>query len=341
MTAPLLYHRRFKEAAEALLIACRMATPGQIIFVVGPSGIGKKELRQYAMRHLTGPASSWGAGELAALWTIATLRDGNHFSPKAFMRDLVDQALYPKLGWLTPRGKEPDAATLELLEAVQRSKAETSSLRMRGTELEMARSFELLCATRKIKYVFIDEAASMCKTTQRGHIHNHILSYMQLAERTETVWIMLGGHRMAPLWKQYSDTRRRALMIWARRYNESVLEDKEAFAQMVKAIGKTVPLSKRTLLFESLDLCLANSAGIYGELERFLEKALFHARCQGRESITRDDLVAGAYAEDEQATLWTDARACDLLATPHPDPTSLKHLAVKWTEQDQKSEVPA
>ena len=101
--ASVIPHELFKSARKELLDALAEATPGKIIWVIGPSGVGKSELRYFVMRTIAGNPSAWGRGHLPTVALRATLTDRNKFNPKDFALRLALSIRSPDLSWISPR----------------------------------------------------------------------------------------------------------------------------------------------------------------------------------------------------------------------------------------------
>ncbi len=108
----IILHPHYVEARASLLRALDAALPGELIFVVGLSGIGKSELRKQVMNSFCGDPKSWGKGRIPAISVRATPSDKSFFNPKDFMLRLAVAVNEPQIGWLdrsgTPMLMNPD-----------------------------------------------------------------------------------------------------------------------------------------------------------------------------------------------------------------------------------------
>jgi ABC-type hemin transport system ATPase subunit len=329
-------HMLFESARQELLDALAQATPGKIIWVIGPSGVGKSELRYAGMRAVAGNPSAWGRGHLPAVALRATLTDRNKFNPKDFALRLALSIRSPDLSWISPREAVESPDVVHLKSEIEAASRESTLLRMSTAEHELRREFELQAPLRQLKWIFIEEIASFLQVRRDQSPQNYMLGLMQLAEETQTVLVLIGTHAAAPLWDHNEELRTRTRKVWVRRYDERNPDHARHFASMVHAIGVRFPLASEDLLLANLELALLNSAGIFGCVFEWVVRAERLRRSGDRPSITLENLESATLSLEEQTQLWNSARAFDNISNEPPN-LSLKEIAdCAWIAAEAK-----
>lgn len=320
MTDPrgVILHPLLEETLKSASDCLSKAEDGQLVWIIGPSGVGKSELRYMLMRQLSGKPSSWGAGRIPAVTVRAALTDRNKFNPKDLNFRLAMSLRSPNLSWLVPRGSVPSPDVVHFQSEVLAASEKWRELRIARTEHELREEFERNAPLRQVKWVFIEEIASLLKVHRNHSVENYMQSMMQMAEEAKVKLVLIGTHRAAPLWTLYEEVRRRSQWIWMGRYNETNKSHHIPFASMVSTIGRQFKLDKPDLLLQHLDLALLNSAGIFGEVQQWLQRS-DQARCRDKKSaISLAHLQRGSYTQQQQIGMWGHARAFDTLANDPP-----------------------
>ncbi|QHB73503.1 AAA family ATPase [Stenotrophomonas sp. 364] len=329
-SSQVLLHPKFQSTERDLAATLTLAQPGSLVFLIGISGVGKSELRYRSMRSVAGAPSGWDKGILPAIAVRATLTDRGFFNPKDLAMRLAHALRVPDLTWLSDRDQIDDPevvhAKLEIAEKAQ----PWLDARRSTTEHALRFEFERHARARRLRWIFIEECASIGTLSRGRSVHNYVLGLMQLAEECGLTIILFGTPRAAALWDCHPDIRRRSLFVWAQRYREDRSEDHRPFASLVSSLGKHLPLERPDLLVQNLELALANSAGSYGEVKQFLLRA-DQARVR-RDSHTIDlcDLHQASYSREHLLGMWEQAKAFDGLCEINTDAADLGYLNLKW-----------
>jgi hypothetical protein len=329
-TRGIIPHRNLVTAKRALVAAIRNSPPGNLVFLVGPSGASKSEIRYSVMQELVGSPLFWGLGRLPAIAVRATLTDRNCFNSKDLAARMALSLREPDLTWLTPRGGVTGPDVSHIQEEIRLISQDWKDLRLSQAEHSLRRAFGSSAPARGVKWVFLEDAACLCRIRGKETPQNFMISFMQLAEETSVVLILSGTPKCVELWNCYSEVRRRALWVWVHRYREHDKEDHVPFARMAKGVGRRYPLASENLLTSNLDLALINSAGIYGELDQFVRRADLIRCTEGRHSIELRDLERATYRKEQLSILWAEAREFDALVKDNREPRDQSLMNIRW-----------
>lgn len=316
MAGVMIRHPAYERAKEGLLRALNTDIRGQIIFVIGLSGSGKSEIRYATMPVFARDPSIWAPGEIPAISVRAAPAARSNFSSKEFTSRLFMEMREPNLEWLKDRGAVEDADQ-GLLRAEERlTDPFWRDVRRHHTEHQMRASFERMAVARRLRGVFVEEAASMTYTQKRKHPGDHMVNYMCLVEEIGATLVLFGVPRAAALWKGNAEIRRRSRFVFVDRYRLQEKEDRTNFQRLAVSLAHDYRFSKPDLLRRNLDLAYAASAGVCGELKAYLQRADDLRAGEGKELIQRKHLEGAIYADEDLETLHRDAAAFDALRSP-------------------------
>jgi hypothetical protein len=312
----IVLHPAFVQAREALSRALYTDMAGQLIFVIGLSGAGKSEIRYQAMQSFAGLPGKWLPGKLPAIALRAAATDRSNFSAKEFMTRFYLELLEPNLGWLAKRVMVDDPDQGHLRAEVRLTDAFWSDMRRRTTEHQLRTYVERMAIARGLQAAFVEEAGSMTYTHHQKHPGDHMVNYMCLAEEIGITLVLFGVPRTSRLWEGNAEIHRRSRFVFVERYRLNSSEDRENFERLAISLAQPYRFSRDDLFRRNLDLAYASSAGVYGELKKYLEGADQRRIRDGAESITKLHLEEAVPAEGPLNTLHADALQFDALRTP-------------------------
>ena len=310
----LIQHPAFEKARAALMRALDAAGPGQIIFVIGLSGSGKSELRQDSMWRYAGHPRSWGLGKLPVIAVRATPSDKSYFSPKEFMGRLFMAVQEPNSDWLRRGELSPDTVHFEM-EATLAGDV-WHGLQKRQSEMAMRMHFERTAVARSVRAIFVEEAASLTHVHGNKLPEDHMVNYMCLAEEIGAVLVMFGVPRANALWQGNAEVRRRSRFIYVPRYRSDITEDRTNFTRLTVTLAGRYPISDQNLVLRTMEQTYHATAGVFGELKAYFERADESRLASGEDHISEADLANAVYAAPELVTLHRDAALFDRLVTP-------------------------
>lgn len=323
----LVLHPAFVQARIALDLALCTDMPGQLIFVIGLSGAGKSELRYQAMKSFAGDPSQWLPGHLPAIGLRAAATDRSNFSPKEFMTRFYLELHEPNLGWLAERSTVDNPDEVHLKAEARLTDSFWIDMRRRTTEHRLRVYVERIAVARGLRAAFVEEAGSMTYTHFQKHPGDHMVNYMCLAEEIGITLVLFGVPRTSRLWEGNAEIHRRSRFVFVERYRLNSAKDRENFERLAISLAQAYQFSRNDLLRRNLDLAYASSAGVYGELKNYLERANRLRVMDGVDSITKLHLEAAVPTESALNTLHADAMQFDALRTPASSNAIRKSLA--------------
>ncbi len=304
----LIAHHHFVEARKDLMRILDRQMRGRLIFVCGPTGVGKTTLRHSALRQIAGSPRNWGRGHLPIIEVYALLSAGAYFSSKAFAERLVSELHAPKLTWLIEEGAKTEPEVTHLIEEVAVAKAQLDALRLGNrSEPRLWRDFENMVEARMTIVVSIEQSASMCVNHKNKEAADHILNLMALGERSQLIFVFTGVPAMSELWITRSEIRRRSDFVWVPPYNALIAEDMSHFLALLRTLERDYAFEKGVLRLMSQDI-MAATAGIYAEIQQLFGRAHDAALRDGREHIAKRDLESSVYNDATLRMMWDDVR---------------------------------
>lgn len=300
----MLDHPAYVTARRSLRAALDGAPPGSMIFLIGPSGVGKTQLRHAVMREVYGNPSSWGRGRLPITEAYATLPHLGFYSSRALALELLRQLNTPDLHWLSSdevgaRPARPIAIETQNAEAWDFARSRSAS-EDRCWESVMRTARARGCGT-----VSIEHATAMLATRQNKTPADHIQNLVSLAEGHQLRFLLTGVARVTELWDVHHDLRRRVLPIWFAPYNDRRRPgDRLSFLRLLRSLSNRLGYIDADVVGSMPDDLMAATAGICGEIIQLFERARLLAVGDGVEVVRRKDLEQAVYNEKDLLALW-------------------------------------
>jgi hypothetical protein len=169
---------------------------------------------------------------------------------------------------------------------------------------------------RSVRAIFIDESASITYAAMHKNPVDHMVNLMCLAEETNASLVMFGVPRMASLWEGNAEIIRRSRFVFVDRYRYEKADDRADFERLAVTVAKNYRFHRTGLVHSSLDMAYASSAGVFGELVAYYQRADDSRLMDGCHSIQRRHLEAAIASEFTLTTLHADARQYDALSSP-------------------------
>lgn len=328
--AKLIMHRNFEQPKSELKRAIEGAKPGDLIFVVGPTGVGKTTIRQAVMRDIVGNPAHWGAGRLPAIEVLALLSSNAYFSSFGLVESLLGELFAPDLHWLLD-GDPGSPAVLQIISEVAESRKQWEALpRLKQSERKMWEQFREVARHRSMRVASIDQAAALCTNHANTSPADHILHLMSIAEKGRFNFLFSGVHQTAELWSTRPEIRRRSHIVWISPYSYDRQADRDPFLRLLLTLGNRYRFSKPGLLHDMAADIVAATAGIYGIIEKLLEDASAKSVKAGRVVITRSDIEDSVYADADLTKLWLDVCAFEHARKVGSTKERASAAAAKW-----------
>lgn len=321
----IILHPHYVSARQRLLAAMDRFRPGNVIFLIGPSGVGKTTLRHSAMREAFGMPSAWGAGRIPIVETVARLPNNGYFSSKALAVSLIDELRAPRLQWIW---QDMDRRLIAEIEEARAWWDKCAGTRM--SEADAWRILQRLLSARDCKFVSIDQANGLLKNRANMNPTDHTLHLMSVAEDAGVMFILTGVPEVVRLWLIHSELRRRVEVVWVPPYSELRAEDRQHFATLIRSLSsRYAECDERTLLEMDTDL-LAATGGVIDELIRLLDRSVILARSELAKKVKRSHIERCVYAMNDLESLWSDIRLFEKSMQPGSVDGRVKQIKLMW-----------
>ncbi|EQD30727.1 AAA ATPase, partial [mine drainage metagenome] len=309
-----LEHPHFVEARERLRAVLSNPTAGRMIFLIGPTGVGKTTLRHAVFQNIVGSPLHWGQGRIPLIEVYAGLPSNAYFTSKGFAQTLVEELSYPSLRWMCGGAHREAVEVFEQDVEKSRQLLDAQDL-SRVPETRLWTTFASLARARSVKTVSVEQAASLCVVRGNKQPADHILHLMGLAEQLELNFVLTGVPAMSQLWMSRPEIRRRAHVVWMRPYGIHDEDDRKHFVSLLRSIESDYPF-ERGVLRALIEEIFLETAGIVGELIRLADDSLMRAQQGGRSEITASDIRASFHNDAAGQRMWEDVRMFEELRAP-------------------------
>lgn len=334
----LIRHANFQEARKQLVKTLQRPGKGRIIFIIGPSGVGKTTVRWAVQRELMGKPAYWERGQIPIIEVLARLDKQSYFSSRSLVEALVQELFVPQLKWLRDGGEPNDEAVEAICREIDEAKAVwDESYCRKDSEPQRWRTFERLADARKTWLVCIDQAAALCTNHKNKDPADHIINLMTLAESTGLNFVLSGIHAAAALWEDRPEIRRRCDIIWMRPYSHQRQADRDLFLQVLKTFESHGGYAGKNLLIKMAPELLSASAGVFGVLEKILNEARFRAEADERQKVSNGDIEASFYGARDYKKLWEDVERFEEIMGPADVGARAAIVASRWAKPNVAS----
>ena len=288
-------HPKLKEADAVLKQAIQEPAGWSLIFVYGPTGVGKTTLRRRVEKHLKESmmeALRQNPGLVPVASMEAAAPDSSQFSWKDYYRrallaldePLVDRKLTCHVRSSFHDGRNTFGRAL-------------TDPRAAGLEIRLALESALI--HRRPAAFFIDEAQHLAKMKSGRKLQDQLDSIKSLASLTNTLHILVGTYELLPFRNLSAQLSRRSIDIHFPRYRAESSEDYAAFRNVVFTLQRHLPLTGESDLLPHLEHCYERSIGCVGLVKDWLTRALALALNQGASTVNLKILEKTAWSLDQ------------------------------------------
>ena len=288
-------HPKLKEADAVLKQAIQEPAGWSLIFVYGPTGVGKTTLRRRLEKHLKESmmeALRQNPGLVPVASMEAAAPDSSQFSWKDYYRrallaldePLVDRKLTCHVRSSFHDGRDTFGRAL-------------TDPRAAGLEIRLALESALI--HRRPAAFFIDEAQHLAKMKSGRKLQDQLDSIKSLASLTNSLHILVGTYELLPFRNLSAQLSRRSIDIHFPRYRAESSEDYAAFRNVVFTLQRHLPLTGESDLLPHLEYCYERSIGCVGLVKDWLTRALALALNQGASTVNLKILERTAWSLDQ------------------------------------------
>ncbi|WP_369943131.1 ATP-binding protein [Xanthomonas medicagonis] len=333
----LIKHPAYESPRAQLQRELENHRPGHMVFIIGPSGVGKTTMRRSVMQGMFGHPTQWGRGMTPVVEVFATYAKNAYFSSLDFAKHLLDELHAPSLNWLLSSSMPADEVAAIRRELEHCEKVWTELRPKRGTEGDYWRWFQRGLGARGCKYVSIDQATVLLVNHRNKSPADHTLHLMSLAEASGVMFIMTGVHQASDLWAVHHELRRRVAVVWVPPYGEKRVSDVENFRRLLKSMENRYPCSKSGLLNGMAFDVMYATGGVFAEVCQLLERANGKAQSDGGGKILKRHIEDSYLSNRDLEVLWGGIRAFEAAMRPGDVSKGAAAIRERWAAQHTMS----
>jgi hypothetical protein len=280
-------HPRLVEAKERLMNAIRSAEPNSLIFVFGPTGVGKTTLRLKTEQLIAAEMLSELCEDHARIPVVsveAIAPESSSFNWRDHFKRLLHQLDEPLVDHKLRRQPErmPPVPQTPFLPA------------SRAVGPEYRYAVEQAIRYRRPVAVMIDEAQHLSKIPSGRRLLDQLDVIKSIANQTKTVHVLFGTYDLLAFRNLNGQISRRSIDVHLARYRAEDSEDRQTFINVVRSFEEALPVEDRPDLVSDWEFLYERSLGCIGVLKEWLVRAAVVASRERGGRLTRADLEAQA-----------------------------------------------
>ena len=275
-------HPRLIEAKEKLVGAIQNSEPNSLVFVFGPTGVGKTTLRLKAEQILTAELREeleQDQGRLAVVSVEAVAPESGSFSWRDHFKRLLLQMNEPLIEY------KQDLQTGFVMRSPPRPNPTTGEYRY---GVEQALRF------RRPTAVMIDEAQHLAKIASGRRLLDQLDVIKSIANQTQTIHVLYGTYDLLAFRNLNGQLSRRSIDIHFSRYRAECTADRKAFVNVLNSFAQQLPIPDPPDLSHDWEFLYERSIGCVGVVKQWLIRALSVALRTGEATLSRNNLESQA-----------------------------------------------
>jgi hypothetical protein len=269
-------HPLLKKTHGQLWQAIQQPAGASLIFVIGPTGVGKTTLRcrlEQQLWEAGQPAMERPPGHIPVVGLEVAVADADSFR----WRDYYKRALMALDEPMIDHKILPDPSRHNEAGSKNSAYKVTSELRW---ALEQA-----LCHRRPIAFI-VDEAQHLKRITSGRRLLDQMDTLKSLANLTGITHVLIGTYELLGFAQLSAQLDRRSLEIHFPRYHIDVPEEMLAFNRILLTFQRHLPITGEPDLVAQAEYFYERSVGCVGVLKDWLTRALATALDDGQQTLT-------------------------------------------------------
>jgi AAA domain len=281
-------HRILKEADSNLWRRIQEPGGASLIFVYGPTGVGKTTLRQHITSRLIEGAEGSEAHQMPVLALEAAAPESGNFHWGHFFRQALGELEAPFLN----KDKVEYAAN-----AAYFDRAGNYVIKLRASVGDLRLAVEQALRYRRPRAVIIDEAQHLTKISSGRRLQEQMDVLKSLANQTGSLLVLIGTYELLTFHGLSGQLSRRSVSVHFPRYGSGA-EDLKAFQSVLYAFQRRLPVTEEPDLLKHWEYCYVRSIGCVGILKDWLVRALGASMADGGRTVSMRHL------EETALSVW-------------------------------------
>jgi hypothetical protein len=160
--------------------------------------------------------------------------------------------------------------------------------RSRANVDELRLAFEAALKYRQPRAVLLDEAQHLAKLARGSKLLDQLDHLKSLAVMSQTVHVLTGTYDLLVFRNLSAQLGRRSVDVHFPRYRATDQKERQAFQKVLLTFQRHLPLEETPDLVHQWEYCYAHTVGCIGILNDWLTKALASALETGAKTLTRE-----------------------------------------------------
>ena len=327
-------HPHLSQADDTVWNAIREPAGKLLIFVFGPTGVGKTTLLEHIEKRLMEQALSRMQEDPSYL-PVTRL---NAMAPSARQfkwPDFYTRALMGVAEPLIDYKIDYHSLVPVFNEKLKRHVTPRSG----GDAAALQRAWEQVIKYRQLAAILIDEAQHFGKVAKGSTLFEQLDHIKSLAVETQTVHVLAGTYDLPIFRNLNAQLARRSIDVHFPRYDATKKEDRQAFQKVLLSFQRHLPLEEQPELIHQWKSCYARSIGCVGILKGWLTKALDEALENGEKTLSPAVLERHAETADRCDQMISDIEEGEkrMAADPGADERLLFRLGLSGRQRTKNS----
>lgn len=267
-------HPLLLNAFEELRCAIRDSNPGSIIFLCGPTGVGKTTLLEHTSEYLKeimlADLTEDRERIPVVISQIVAPTSGN-FDWKDYFKRLLTELEEP----LIDKKLEIEQWRLQRVDDLGSSE---SNLQLISSEKPATRALRIAAERtlkrRRLAAVLLDDAQYFGVISSARQLLNQLNILKTLADKSETTHVLSGTYEVMPLRNLNGQLSRRSIDIHFGRYHADCELERQQFISVLNTFQQRLPLTETPDLLSRWDYFYERSIGCVGVLKDWLTSSL-------------------------------------------------------------------
>jgi AAA domain len=278
-----VFHPKLKEAHDALLSAIQEPGDASLIFVYGPTGIGKTTLRLRVQQKLIEaalPALEDDRGRMPVVGIELKTSGTRNFNWKEYFTGALIALEEPLIDRKISYG----------VQGVKRNSEGELTIQNRVVAPEMRRALENALRHRRPDIFFIDEAQHFSKIASGHKLQDQLDCIKSLSNTTGILHGLIGTYELKIFHNLSAQLSRRSIDIHFKRYHQDSKKDLREFVKVIRSLQNQMPLEETPNLVEHAEYIYIGTLGCIGILKSWMTRAFKEALKEGSKTVTIEHL---------------------------------------------------